>query len=242
MIIFSCQKQIKGEGAVAPGAPSPIELRFAHKVTPFNDLVLDSSYSLGLSFFTVTDFKYYISNMEFVNSDGDTIKIPETYFLIEHRKPASQKPQFTIPAGDYYGMSFLIGVDSARNVSGAQTGALDPSLGMFWNRTDGYIMARLEGTCTASTLPGNTFSYHVGGYKAPYNVLSRRHFKLGGNISVSPGRKTVINFTTDVKTWFSSPNTINIAANPTCSSPGDLAYKISQNYYKMFDFISVKYE
>ncbi|HET9054492.1 MAG TPA: MbnP family protein, partial [Cyclobacteriaceae bacterium] len=173
---------------------------------------------------------------------GDTVKIPETYFLIDERNANSKKPTLTVPAGQYYAISFLIGVDSARNVSGAQTGALDPANGMFWDRTNGYIMAKFEGTSSSSPLPGNVFTYHVGGFKEPYNVISRRHFKLGGITTISPDRKTIITFRTDARTWLSNPHTITFAADPSCTAPGPLAKKISENYFKMFDFISVKTE
>src|SRR5215216_4754877 len=85
LVVISCQKKIKGDDVTPPGAPSPVELRFQHTVTPYKDLVFDSTYTVpGLPPipFKVTAFKYYISNMQFVSSaTGDTIQIPNTYFL-----------------------------------------------------------------------------------------------------------------------------------------------------------------
>lgn len=242
LAVVSCQKKVKDEVA-AVGAPSPVEIRFRHTITPYFDLNLDSIYIVGLSFYKITDFRYYISNIEFVSSaTGDTIKIPETYFLIEHKKPQSKNVQFTIPAGEYYTMSFLLGIDSARNFNGPQTGALDPALGMYWNATDGYIMGKLEGNFGSTAQLGNVFSFNIGGVKSPYNVLSRRHFKLGGNISVSPSQKTVINMTADARAWLTTPNGSGWNTNPIINAPGEPAFKISQNYHKMFDFVSVKFE
>ncbi len=240
--VISCQKKAKGDDVV-PSTPSPVELRFTNKVG-VDTLAIGTTYATSgtLEFFKVTNFKYYISNIQFVSSDnGDTIKIPETYFLIDELKPASKKVQFNIPSGNYYGLSFLIGVDSARSVSGAQTGALDPSLGMFWDRTNGYIAVKFEGTSPTSPLPGNVFTYSVGGFKEPYNVLQRRHFKFG-NVAVSPKQKTVINLSADLRAWFTNPNTMSIAAHPSVTGPGADSKKYSENYFKMFDFVSVKFE
>ena len=50
-----------------------------------------------------------------------------------------------MPAGNYNSLSFLLGVDSMHNVSGAQTGALDPANDMFWTWNSGYVMAKMEG-------------------------------------------------------------------------------------------------
>lgn len=245
LVIVSCQKKVKGDDEAPVGAPSPVEIRFTHLYSRFFDLYMDSTYYIpGLppTPVKITEFKYYISNIELVNSDGDTVAIPNTYFLIDHKKPASMNAQFIAPAGDYYAMSFTIGIDHARNMQGAGTGALDPSLGMFWNATDGYIMAKLEGTSPASPQPGNVFRFHIGGTKEPFNVLSKRNFKLGGNATVTPNKKTVINISTEVVAWFTNPYTVNISQNPIVDAPGQIAKDISSNYIKMFNFVSVKYE
>ena len=244
LALVSCQKSIKGDDEVAaPGLPSPVEIRFKHTVSPFFDLNLDSIYTIALTFYNITDFRYYISNIQFVSSaTGDTIKISDTYFLIEHKKPQTKNLQFTVPSGEYYGMSFMLGIDEAKNFNSPKTGFLDPALGMYWNATDGYVMAMLEGNFGASAQLGNRFSWRAGGVKAPYSVLSRRHFKLGGNISIAPKQKTVIHMRTDVRQWFTEPNGILWGSDPVVNTPGEASFKLGQNYYKMFDFISVKFE
>lgn len=240
--ITSCQKKAKGDNDNT-GQPSPVEIRFKHTYTAFSDLVLGQTYSAGLGFATITEFKYYISNIQFVNSaTNDTVKIPDTYFLVDHKKPESKNIQFSVPSGEYYSMSFLLGIDEAKNFNSPKTGALDPALGMYWNATDGYIMGKMEGTHDSSTAVNKAFRFHIGGVKPPYNVLSRRHFKLGGDISIAPNQKTVINIMTDAKAWLTTPNGGSFATNPIVEQPGLPAYKISQNYFKMFDFISVKFE
>ncbi|MGB8193820.1 MAG: MbnP family protein [Chitinophagaceae bacterium] len=238
--IISCQKKLGFEEGAAPGLPSPVELQFKNIVNRFDDLHFDSTYTLGLNFIKYHVFKYYISNVEFVNTDGDTIKIPDTYFLVDHSKPESLKARFNVPSGAYYGMSFLIGIDSARNFKGPQIGPLDPALGMYMNPNDGYIMAKLEGTIALSPLPGNVFIFHPGGVKAPYSVLSRRHFKLGGYFDFSPGRKVVVSLTADVRQWFSPNNAFGTTFS--CTTPGQHSYNLGQNYYKMFEFVSLRYE
>ena len=242
--IVSCQKKAGGDDVDPPGAPSPVEIRFKHLAGSFRNLVLDSSYPVSIgnpTFVKITTFKYYISNVQLVNAkSGDTVKIPDTYFLVDHANANSMKPQFLVPAGEYYNLSFVIGIDHNRNMNGPHTGQLDPSLGMYWNATDGHIMAKMEGTSPASTQAGNAFSFHVGGTKDPFSVLATRNFKLGGNVSIQTNRKTVIEISADALSWFNNPNSISVSTN--CTGPGDLSNKIAENYYKMFDFVSVKFE
>ena len=240
LVIVSCQKKAKGDDVQQPGAPSPVEIRIKNMAGAFRELKLDSTYPLFPTFVTIKTFKYYISNIQFVNGDGDTVKVADSYFLIDQANPTSLKPAFQIPADGYHTMLFLIGIDHNRNMNGPHTGQLDPSLGMYWNAANGHIMGKLEGTSPGSTAPGNVFSYHVGGTVEPFSVLGTRSFKLSGPIAVQPNRKTVIEITADALAWFTNPHTISLST--PCTGPGDLSNKIAENYYKMFDFVSVKFE
>ena len=95
--------------------------------------------------FSVTNFRYYISNVKLIKDDGSKYSVPNSYFLIDANDTNSLKVNLAnIPGGKYTGVEYLIGVDSARNVAGAQTGALDPVNGMFWSWTQGYIFLKLE--------------------------------------------------------------------------------------------------
>lgn len=122
--------------------------------------------------FTVSKFNYYISNIKLTKADGTEWAEPESYHLVEENVAASQSVSLTkIPAGDYTKLTFTIGVDSARNVSGAQTGALDPNKEMFWTWNTGYVFTKLEGTSPQSTSSNNGLTFHIGGFKAPNNTI-----------------------------------------------------------------------
>ncbi|MEO5995248.1 MAG: MbnP family protein [Chitinophagaceae bacterium] len=136
----------------------------------------------------------------------------------------------------YDHISFIIGVDSARNFSGAQTGALDPANGMFWTWNSGYIMAKLEGSSPISTQPDNRIEYHIGGFKDPDNVLQKvvLPFPETASIDFSPNSTATVTITANVNAWFNNPNELHIAQTPVCMTPGDLSKKIAENYSKMF--------
>ena len=137
--------------------------------------------------------------------------------------------------------AFTIGVDSARNVSGAQTGALDPALGMFWTWNTGYVMAKLEGTSPASAQPGNRFEYHIGGFKEPDNVIKQVTllFPFAQNVDLQPGKTTELTIAADVYDWFYNPHDIRFNVVPFIHSPGPLAKQVSENYSKMFTVVDI---
>jgi hypothetical protein len=121
--------------------------------------------------FTVSRFRYYLSNVTLKNADGATFQ-SQDYFLVDESVQDSKLITLTgVPVGTYSSISFTIGVDSLHNCSGAQSGALDPINGMFWTWNTGYIFLKLEGHANASVSPGHIFEYHIGGYMAPNNCI-----------------------------------------------------------------------
>ena len=75
-------------------------------------------------------------------------------------------------------LSFNLGVSSDMNTTGAHSGALDPSNGMFWSWQSGYINFKIEGISPSSKTRQNKFQFHIGGYQSPYNTLRRLTFIL----------------------------------------------------------------
>lgn len=120
--------------------------------------------------YTVSKFLYYISNVELPFATG-SFKETESYHLVDESKPASLSFSFSAPLNTYSSFSFMLGVDSLKNVSGAQSGALDPTNGMFWTWSTGYIMAKFEGNSTVSTQVNNKVEYHIGGFAGADKVL-----------------------------------------------------------------------
>ena len=60
--------------------------------------------------YTISTFKYYISNIKLSRADGTSYSLPESYYLIDASKPSSTLINLRdIPAGDYTKISYLIG-------------------------------------------------------------------------------------------------------------------------------------
>lgn len=130
-------------------------------------------------------FKHYISNVTLVKADGSTWSPDESYHLLDVSDPSSLILQFDdVPNGTYTSLTLTLGVDSARNVSGAQTGALDPANGMFWSWNSGYIMIKAEGTSPQSG--SGTFGYHLGGFSGEHSAIAVRNlpFPAGESVTV----------------------------------------------------------
>jgi hypothetical protein len=179
--------------------------------------------------FTVSAFKYYLSNVKLRRADGSQYAVPDSYFLVDAAQPASQHIALAqVPAGTYTGLSFVVGVDSARNVAGAQTGALDPVHGMFWDWNSGYVFMRLEGTSPASATGRLLFA--VMGFQRPYNALRTIAPPFGGaSVTVSPGHEPEIHLGVDVQKMFSGPAPVRFA-QVYDSEGGPSAVRVADNY------------
>lgn len=128
--------------------------------------------------FTVTRLRYYLSNVRLHRADGSWFTAPrddrssQGYYLIDESDAASKTFDIApVPAGDYDGIEFLVGVDAARNTAGVQSGTLDPARGLFWTWKSGYIFFLFEGRSPQAPAADHALEFHIGGAGAP--VLSR---------------------------------------------------------------------
>lgn len=220
-------------------ASGNIEIEFEHSVGS-SSLVLNSGSYINENgdSYTISKFAYYVSNIKLTRADGQNVNIPVEYYLIDAANSATHK--FTIsniPPGEYTGMSFLLGVDSTRNVSGAQTGALDPANGMFWSWNTGYIFLKMEGNSPQSTASGNQLRFHIGGFRDANNTNALRTISPsfnGQKLVVKASESSGVHLKVDVNAMFKSPNLISFANINTVHMPGMNALLIADNYKNMF--------
>ncbi len=199
-------------------------------------LQLDSAYyknELGQTF-NVSKFRYYISNIKLKKNIGPNIELPG-YFLIDEADPESKSITLNnVPEGLYSSVSFIIGVDSLHNCTGAQSGALDPVNGMFWTWNTGYIFLKLEGHADASLSPGHIFEYHIGGYASPNNCIRTITLNFGKKgLNIYDNKDNELALKADILQLFKSPVAIDFSL---LSSVTDFhhATTIADNYSHMF--------
>lgn len=187
--------------------------------------------------FTVSKLNYYISNVILNGSNGTANYIePESYHLIEHSAKPSEMTfnMATVPGGKYTSVTFTIGVDSLRNVSGAQTGALDPALGNFWSWNTGYIMLKFEGNSPQVPSADGKLMMHAGGFTGVNSVLRTVTLNFPAEIEVNKNKTPHIHLQANVQKLFQSPNMIDFATTNIIHMPGEAAKKLADNYAGMF--------
>jgi len=205
----------------------PLVLDSMEYTNPFNEI------------YTVSRLKYYISNIS-LNNPQKHFAEAGSYHLIDAADSASLHFSFGAAANTYNSISFMVGVDSIKNVSGAQTGALDPSRGMFWTWNSGYIMFKLEGNSTASSIFNHKIEYHIGGFAGKDNVVQLITIPLSSPLKLDAGKSSEIIITADLDKIWHGTNELKIAETPVTMSPGILSKKIADNYNRMFSIKELK--
>ncbi len=150
--------------------------------------------TLGGDTFTLSLIRHYFSNLTLIGPDAKVNL--GNYQLINAAEDAGKTFEISnVPAGLYHKIGAILGVDSIRNTSGLQEGALDPAYGMFWTWATGYIFIKVEGRTTDN----QTFGFHLGGINlTPYNEADITAFKVK---STTP----TINLDIDIKEFFEGP-------------------------------------
>ena len=224
------------EKICAQAKMATVRLTIKHMVKDTPLVLYDISYSnaFGESY-TVNKFRYYLSKISLYQENENAARDSAIY-LIDEGNPEAKSISFPVVAGKYSSLQFQIGVDSIYNVSGAQTGPLDPTKDMFWTWNTGYVMAKLEGISPASKLVNGKYEFHIGGFSGKNNVLKtvRLSFDQDKPVKFMAGKTTEIILTADVDAWFQSPHNMKIADKPAINSPGKFAVAMSENFADMF--------
>ena len=232
--VFSSCKKDEDDDQPTPTTGS-LSFELTHKVGS-DPLVQNTVTYVNLDgdSFIVTKFRYYISNVVLKKADGSTYAPSECYYLVDDSVSSSKT--FTIsdiPVGEYTSMTFLLGVDSTRNCSGAQSGALDALNGMFWSWNNGYIFLKLEGMSPSAS--GGMFMYHVGGFKGTTNAIRTIAPDFNGDVvDMRAGKTSTIHMVANLAELFANPTTIDIGTLSMIHMPSAEAVTLADNYTDMF--------
>ncbi|MFN5324528.1 MAG: MbnP family protein [Bacteroidota bacterium] len=232
LLFSSCEKDKSTETPpTTPPIPSmSIEIE---NVVPFGTgnnfttLKFDTFYvNAAADTFSVSMFKYFLSNIRLIKADGTEQKIPNTYFLVDHAKPASKMLDlFDVPEGNYTGIRFTIGIDDVTHTLGTSPSAftIAQNNGMWWPDWGEYIHLKLEGTIKPLE---EFYQIHIGGYQGSntnFKDVQLAFDEGGGNLKeliVVSGKKPVLHLNTNLMEMFldSSNNPIGLVST-TVSGP-----------------------
>lgn len=168
-------------------------------------------------------FRCYISSIQIHYNDNSIFTEKDSYHLLDIENPYPLQIPITKANNKIISkVIFNIGVDSLASTSGAMSGDLDPTKGMYWAWQSGYINMKMEGKSSSCKTRKNEFQFHIGGYMNP-NYAMRK-------VELEP-KNNSFDITIDIAEFFSE---IKISETNSIMIPGKKAMKLADYSIKMF--------
>ncbi len=120
---------------------------------------------------SISVLKFYLSNFSSSLSYKNNALFDKSSCLLDFHSIIKLNLH-ELPAA-YDKLSFVLGVDSLTNTSGALSGDLDPLNGMYWTWQSGYINFKIEGIIFHKDNSQQEFTCHLGGYRFPYDATQK---------------------------------------------------------------------
>jgi hypothetical protein len=251
--LASCKKEETTTPTPVATGNGSVSIELSHKFGMMNEqtLALGSPviHPMKKDTLTFSKFKYFISNVKFKKADGTYWTESESYHLVDLATAESLKLSFKdLPAGTYTQMEYTIGVDSARNVSGAQTGALATTNDMYWSWKSGYIMLKAEGMYKDNKAD-KMFAFHLGGFSGAENIVTKRTMVFEGATALTVTKDQTSTVGVEVNPgllWHSAPSvkTLNMIHMPGADAKlmalGESGMGFFTNPMYSFKVVSVK--
>lgn len=236
MSLYACKKDDNTTPDPSPSTAATFNFEFEN--VDDQEVALD----FGKVYVTETgdsvsfDFmRYWISNIEFIMEDGSVWKEKDSYRLIE-KTDKMNRMTFSVeaPSGRYKSVRFSIGVDADHNSSlDSMVAELNPSVGMSWTWSTGYIFLKTEGTFyNSDSMAYQPYKYHLG-MDANYKTIT---MDIPAVTEISGGDEVETHIVFHALKMFSSPNAMNLKANPALMvGPADQTAKAAENYSQAFE-------
>jgi len=119
----------------------------------------------SISFSTL---KMYFSDFRFREKLSGGITEIDTLIFYDLADSSTHVFFKNLEISNYDDVSFTLGLDSSKNVSGELENAYDPLLGMYWAWNTGYINLKIMGESNAVPTNSHEFEFHLGGYRFPF--------------------------------------------------------------------------
>ncbi len=178
---------------------SVLQFQIIHEFD-FNSLELDPVQYVNEAGnqFSITDLKYYLSNIRLHHQDGTIFYDPNIYLVDVKNASSGFFKLDSIPPGFYTSISFDLGIDSSRNYAGSIANTMD-NLNMAWPFVmgGGYHFLKFEGKFHSNNLPFG-FAFHLG------KSSSIIHYSLPLNRKLTYWNEHLV-LHHNVDEWFKNP-------------------------------------
>lgn len=193
----------------------------------------------GVNEFRMEFFKFYISNMYAVNTDGSKQKLVDV-ILPDASSADGMTFTFPVAIGSYDKIEMGVGLDTLLNASDPVQFAADEPLSssqaMYWSWADKYRFTRIDGRANENDTIGSPTDILVAYHPGADEFL--RVKEMVNPFEITEGNTTQFNIKLDFSIVFNGPaGTIHIPTEPqthTTPETYTLATKFTDNFAASF--------
>ncbi len=175
------------------------------------DYVNDAGYK-----YSISKLEYYLSFIQLEREDGK-IYLADSIFYVNAKRKNQHITLTEIPSGHYTRISFLIGINKAKNKTDYLP-ATTENLGMAWPDMmgGGYHFIKMEGHFSDTQNNKQGYAIHLG-----TDAMQVAHHPLVYNVSVSSATQAALHLNMNVNEWLRNPHTYDFMkdGNYTMSDP-----------------------
>lgn len=169
---------------------------------------------------------YILSNFYLIQEDSSIFNIDDSYMLVDLKNTENIIQFDSVPIGNYLGIGFSIGLDSATNHGNPNLYAANHPLSpinnsLHWSWQGGYIFSAIEGK---TILNKSSFSFHLAGINNKIDVELPYRFS-------KKEAKLIATMTYHVNEIFDGPSVYNIETDgaSTHNTESPATKKLIQN-------------
>lgn len=162
----------------------------------------------GGELFSVSNWSILVSHLALVKENGDTVQLGDGYQWVSFSGGRTTFKYDNLPEGNYKGLSFMLGLDSAINHGDPNKWPANHPLnafttGLHWGWSGGYIFQALDGNYAKDSVTSSRdgFSFHAA------TDQMKTDFFLPFNYTIDKTVKTAT-IECSVDKMFSFPNPI----------------------------------
>jgi hypothetical protein len=241
VLLFGCEndKTTTEEITDTPALQDPTVSIRVSSLWGADDFILENIYmdSYG-NRVRVDNFQSYFAMIKLVKEDGTEVPLQD-FYLHDFTKDALFTG--TVPAGNYVGVKFGVGVPDAYNLN--QDPAQYPSShplsvagnqGMFWTWNSGYVFTKFEGkidpTGTEGVTPTQSFSIHTGDSECYFEYATS-----GNNYDFALGNEYEVNINLHVDQILGSgPEGLDLDVESNSSGASTIGLKFTSRFLSSF--------
>lgn len=153
--------------------------------------------------YSITKLVYYISQVSLIKADSGKVLLKNYHYVDAMNSSSNLLVLKDVPVGNYIGISFNIGLDSAQNISDGLPATTD-NVNMKWPNPmgGGYHFLKLEGYYKDTTAtPG--YAMHLGTNSCLVPI------KLFKPINVTTDSKIPLGLVMNINEWYKNPTTFD---------------------------------